>query len=759
MTMSSEQSSQSYPGNGAASTFTIPFRVLDKSHLVITIQSDIGSPRTLVEGTDFTLSNMTAYTGWQVNLIQPVINYGTPKPLAVGETLIIKRVPPFTQDTNLRDSTSFLAETHENKFDYLTMLSQRLRDSISDLSDRVANVVTQSVQAFRLMGATSGYTDLTTDAVAGVTQANFPSTGAVEQVTYQSMLTGVLAWVSDATMVVLQPFTGAVPRTQHDKNAEVVTTKDLGCKGDGVTDDYAKLSAAIANFPEGGTLYVEGITKINTPLVISRRVSLVCRGADDAILLNVGSTNDGITYQGPTGTGTNAITSRLNVYGGAGCAKNAVVLSRLYRSNISLNVHAGAAAYGVKISGGLINRYDIDISNNYNPPISSALPLDGVLIEKDSAYSVATNACELWVNIEGIRHGIVATVQPGEGQNWIRGCIEGCTGSGIIATGNIGLHLSDLWMEANAADSVFTDCTGVEIGPRVWNPSNAAINLVNCIMPRVHDYYGPINVDSQSAHGAVSSVITNLGASTPTVVGEGYAYSLEQIHPTALTGSKNVTLGGPGRIVPENLFPNPWMDIWDNGTTSAPAGVTLVGATCARATATPLPGAGGATMDVTITSAGVNSGAHFSVPAPNLTWAGADRFVAFTIAIYVPTGTTTANVYGPGGELIAKVTAKDTWVYVRGSSRVVGGGALDLWVALNDGVNWQTGTYKIGGINICNGTIAPKFLADHGRRSEYIVNNVSYTPAFLGQRAFISGTGKWYMAKGTTSSADWVLLN
>ena len=44
----------------------------------------------------------------------------------------------------------------------------------------------------------------------------------------------------DAMIGVLQPFTGAIYRTQHQKNADVVHLKDFA-KGDGVTDDYAKI--------------------------------------------------------------------------------------------------------------------------------------------------------------------------------------------------------------------------------------------------------------------------------------------------------------------------------------------------------------------------------------------------------------------------------------------------------------------------------------------------------------------------------------
>lgn len=42
---------------------------------------------------------------------------------------------------------------------------------------------------------------------------------------------------ADALIAVRQPFSGAVPRTQHDKNAESVSAVDFGAVGDGVTND------------------------------------------------------------------------------------------------------------------------------------------------------------------------------------------------------------------------------------------------------------------------------------------------------------------------------------------------------------------------------------------------------------------------------------------------------------------------------------------------------------------------------------------
>nr|WP_318382385.1 glycosyl hydrolase family 28-related protein [uncultured Enterobacter sp.] len=73
--------------------------------------------------------------------------------------------------------------------------------------------------------------------------------------------TGVGAWIGvgdsslrsmlsdtaygDALIGVIQPYTGSVARTQHDKNSDFVSVKDFGAKGDGSTDDANAIQAAL----------------------------------------------------------------------------------------------------------------------------------------------------------------------------------------------------------------------------------------------------------------------------------------------------------------------------------------------------------------------------------------------------------------------------------------------------------------------------------------------------------------------------------
>lgn len=69
----------------------------------------------------------------------------------------------------------------------------------------------------------------------------------------------------DAMVGVVQPYSGAARRTQHEKNAEFVTLKDAGAAGDGLTNDTASFAKFETWFTEkyvdlrGNTYFVDSI--------------------------------------------------------------------------------------------------------------------------------------------------------------------------------------------------------------------------------------------------------------------------------------------------------------------------------------------------------------------------------------------------------------------------------------------------------------------------------------------------------------------
>ncbi|HEM8560985.1 TPA: hypothetical protein U2Q33_000755 [Citrobacter farmeri] len=113
------------------------------------------------------------------------------------------------------------------------------------------------------------------------------------------------AGYGDSLIAVLAPFIGAIARTQHEKNADVVSLKDFAT-GDGVSDEYTAIMAAY-NWAasHGKSLFIPaGVYKFSQKLVFStpgvfvfgagmNSTSLQFTGAGIAVEFNDSNPNNG----------------------------------------------------------------------------------------------------------------------------------------------------------------------------------------------------------------------------------------------------------------------------------------------------------------------------------------------------------------------------------------------------------------------------------------------------------------------------------
>ena len=117
MTVSSSTSSVSYSGNGATTGFSYTFKIFADSDLVVSLKNNTtGVSTTQTLTTDYTVSGAGSDSGGNVTFV-------TAPPS--GNTVIIRRVLPYTQETDYTENDPFPAAAHEDALDKLTMLAPR----------------------------------------------------------------------------------------------------------------------------------------------------------------------------------------------------------------------------------------------------------------------------------------------------------------------------------------------------------------------------------------------------------------------------------------------------------------------------------------------------------------------------------------------------------------------------------------------------------------------------------------------------------
>ena len=333
MTVSSSISSVSYSGNGATTGFSYTFKIFANSDLVVSLKNNTtGVSTTQTLTTDYTVSGAGSDSGGTVTFV-------TAPPS--GNTVIIRRVLPYTQETDYTENDPFPAASHEDALDKLTMLTQQNRDEdaiklpdgdvTSGINNVVPNVVdrantllgfdatgnvivepftssslTTSItqQALTGDGSTTAFTLASNPGAAGVgvsiyidgvyqerdtysisdTTLTFteapPTNSSIEVLNYRITDIGT----ADANNVTYSPNgSGAVQTTVQAKLRESVSVKDFGAVVDDSTDNTAAVQSAIDSIGSyGGTVYInEGCNFYSQSLTLPQRINLDYRVDDD----------------------------------------------------------------------------------------------------------------------------------------------------------------------------------------------------------------------------------------------------------------------------------------------------------------------------------------------------------------------------------------------------------------------------------------------------------------------------------------------
>ena len=122
MTISTTVNRKQYSGNGVTTIFSFPYRFFADTDVVVAVVNDsTGAVTTQVLSTDYTITGAGGSSGGNVTMVTAP---------ATGESLVIYRNVPLTQETDYISGDPFPAETHENALDRAMVVAQQLNDLI-----------------------------------------------------------------------------------------------------------------------------------------------------------------------------------------------------------------------------------------------------------------------------------------------------------------------------------------------------------------------------------------------------------------------------------------------------------------------------------------------------------------------------------------------------------------------------------------------------------------------------------------------------
>lgn len=589
MAISNTTNRYSYAGNGSTVNFAYPNYFLASGDL-----------RVYKNGVLQTLSTHYTVTGAGVQAGGTVTFLAAP---ANGDVIIVFRDPALTQGIDLVENDTLPAETLEIGLDRLTMIAQRLRD----IFDRGA---------------------VFPDTYTGAASAQLPVPSAGTYLRWNVAATAL----ENASLDVLgnttftQSGVGAVARTWTSKVGEIVSVKDFGAVGDGVTDDYAAFAKAYtAAVAANRRLYIPGvpaglfykltqafsISHDNFSLIGDGRSSIVC--AFNATGLNgitviadhVSIRDLAITGTDGSGHGLKAGTTANSAYYGhyenlwiSWMGANSLDVEHALSSVfIAVNMDHETNPDPITLPGGTLKGQRLNGVNvrKHSPANNNNLTFIGCIV---NAASNSTTGWELQVGVDGT--GGFTTLY------WIGGLIQSYDKL-INVNGVTHVHFQQVYAEPSVSPGTITV------------DGSTFVTFEKMILDANVTY-------TNSPRGAMKSVqfnaVTLTGTSTG-FVGENLVYGGSSGTLTDNTGTavfRNTVSSatsfavGHSFAVPTAKVFGSSMEEWiGGGAPATPSGFYNHGATIARETVTKRTGS--YSMKVTVGAASFLSGARIDIPS------------------------------------------------------------------------------------------------------------------------------------------------
>jgi len=307
MTLTTTTNVITYTGNGATTIWSVPFRVLAKADLEITILNTTTGVETPLSASDFTVTTLPATTS--------TVTYPTSgTPLSATQTITIRRVVAYTQDLNIQNQTAFDAGSMMLQLDEIVMQIQQIAEEIGrsiritasggELSELASGLLASKLVGFDSLGNVQLYTQQTlvnpvtiatvSETVPGLSDNYGPEVLAMWVLGYYAAGDGghgLWRRINFSDLGDLPYFrTGDLYTTSGTVDAveggywtilngeRGISVKAVGAKGDNTNDDAAAIQSAINSvesqgggrvfFPDGEYLLKSKLTIDNYTVVL-----------------------------------------------------------------------------------------------------------------------------------------------------------------------------------------------------------------------------------------------------------------------------------------------------------------------------------------------------------------------------------------------------------------------------------------------------------------------------------------------------------